>query len=134
MSATYPDRLVAEARRAHGEGTLPAPTRRGRAVNPVCGDEIDLDVEDGAGRIVAIAHRVRGCAFTRGSAALLARAAEGMTLAAARELCRTLRDDLAGVGPLPSGLEALAEVRVYPARLRCALLPWDALRDALDRA
>lgn len=134
MTAGYADDLVAEARRAHGEGTIASPRRTAHSANPVCGDEIDLDLDDEDGRIVTIAHRTRGCVFTRASASLLARAVEGRSLTVARELADALERELAGSRALPADLSPLESVRVYPARLRCALLPWDALRLALHEA
>lgn len=128
----YAEGLVAEARLAHGHGTLPSPRRTVRAANPVCGDEIELDLDDDGARIVDVAHRTRGCVFTRASASLLARSVPGMTLAQARDLATALRTDLAGSAALPPEVAALASVRIYPVRVRCALLPWDALRSALD--
>lgn len=128
----YPDDLVAEARRPRGEGALASPRRTARAANPLCGDEIDLDLDHDGARVIEVAHRTRGCAFTRASASLLARSVPGLSLAQARGLATALRRDLAGSAPLLPELAALASVRVYPARMRCALLPWDALRSALD--
>jgi len=132
VTAAYADELVAEARHPRGEGTLASPTRTARAANPVCGDEIDLDVADDGARVLAVAHRTRGCAFTRASASLLVRSVLGLSIGQARDLTAALRRDLAGSAPLPRELTALASVRMYPARVRCALLPWDALRAALD--
>ncbi len=60
--------------------------------------------------------------------------ANGLSLVQARELIATMRRDLAGAAALPPGLSVLASVRMYPARIRCALLPWDALGAALDEA
>ncbi len=127
----YPDDLLVEARHPRGAGALPSPRRTARAANLVCGDEIDLDVDHDGSRIVEVAHRSRGCVFVRASASLLARSVPGLSLAQARDLATALRRDLAGTAPLPPALAALASVRVYPARIRCALLPWDALRAAL---
>lgn len=132
MTAGYAEDLVAEARRPRGDGALPAPRRTARRANPVCGDEIELDIDDDGARVVDVAHRTRGCVFTRASASLLARSVIGLGLRQARELSDTLRRDLAGSAALPPELAALASVRVYPARIRCALLPWEALRSALD--
>jgi nitrogen fixation NifU-like protein len=134
LRTDYADDLVAEARRAYREGSLTAPSRTVHSANPVCGDEIDIDIVDDGERIVSVAHRARGCVFTRGSASLLARSVEGLSFVAARELGAALRRDLAGSAALPPSLAALASVRMYPARLRCALLPWDALRIALHEA
>lgn len=128
----YPDDLLAEARTPRGDGALPSPRRTGRAANPACGDEIELDVADDGERLTAVAHRSRGCAFTRASASVLARAVPGLGRTEALALGETLRRDLAGRAPLPPELAVLAGVRLYPARVRCALLPWDALRSALD--
>lgn len=128
----YPDELVAEARAPRGEGALASPRRTARAANPVCGDEIELDLDDDGERLTAVAHRSRGCAFTRASASLLARTVPGLALGEARALGESLHRDLAGSASLPPQLAALAAVRMYPARVRCALLPWDALRSALD--
>lgn len=128
----YSDDLLREAVRPTGAGALVAPRRRGQAANPTCGDEIDLDIDDDGERIGQVAYRTRGCVFTKASASLLARSVPGMTLADAIDLAATVRRDLAGYAPLPAELAALASVRIYPARIRCALLPWDALRSALD--
>lgn len=132
MSSGYAGDLLAEARRPHGEGTLLSPRRTARAANPVCGDEIDLDLDTDGTVITAIAHRARGCVFTRASASILAREVAGATAARAREMDAIVRGGLSGAAELPAPLAALAQVRMYPARIRCALLPWDALRSALD--
>jgi len=130
---TYAPDLVDVARVAFGHGTLIAPDRTAHAENPLCGDEIDLDVElaDGGARISSVVHRTRGCTFTLASASLLAQATRGRTIDEARALAYSLQRDLRTSAALPSGLELLAGVRIYPARLRCALLPWDALLAAL---
>jgi nitrogen fixation NifU-like protein len=131
VTAGYAEELIVEACRDSGHGSLPSPRATVRSANPTCGDEIELDVDHDGERIVAIAHRTRGCSFTRASASLLARSTAGMTIASARELAATLRRDLAGTSALPADLSALAAVRMYPARTRCALLPFDALASAL---
>lgn len=130
---TYAPDLVGVARVAFGHGTLVAPDRTAHAENPLCGDEIDLDLElgDRASRIDALLHRTRGCTFTLASASLLAQVARGRTTDEARALAHSLQHDLGTSAALPPGLELLAGVRIYPARLRCALLPWEALLDAL---
>lgn len=128
----YTDELLREAVLPAGAGTLTSPRRRADVSNPICGDEIALDLDDDGVRVVEIAHRTRGCVFTKASASLLARSVPGLTLADALDLATTVRRDLAGEAPLPAELAALASVRIYPARVRCALLPWDALRSALD--
>jgi nitrogen fixation protein NifU and related proteins len=128
---SYAPDLVAIARGAFGHGTLASPTRTARADNPLCGDEIELDLDVDASRIRAVAHRTQGCTFIVASASLLAQTVPTMSVSAARDLALELRRDLAGTNALPTSVAMLAGVRIYPARMRCALLPWEALLVAL---
>lgn len=134
LTAGYGPDLIAAARSAFGHGMLPAPTRTARVANPLCGDDVELDLEDDGEQLTAVAHRTRGCSFTLASAALLAQTVRGRTMDDARRLARDLRDALATGAPPPGELALLDGVRPYPARLRCALLPWDALLTALGDA
>jgi nitrogen fixation protein NifU and related proteins len=131
VSRSYADDLVAEARRDVGRGSLASPRITARNANPSCGDEIEMDIDHDGVRISAIAHRTRGCAFTHASASLIARFVPDMTLVEARQLATDLQRDVPRDVPLPSVFAALATVRMYPARKRCALLPWEALAAAL---
>ena len=107
------------------------PTASVHRSNPLCGDEIELDVIVEAERVREVAHRTDGCAITRASAALLAELVPGLTAADAHGLADNLEAGLARQRPLPVRLAALAEVRLLPSRRRCALLPWSALVEAL---
>lgn len=131
MTGAYADGLLRAAMR-HGDRRIDAPRRHAAASNPLCGDDVEVDVDDDGTAIAAVAHRVRGCVFTRGSASVLERAVGGMAIADAVGLAATLRRDLAGDAGLPAAVAALAAVRIYPARVRCALLPWEALARALE--
>ncbi len=128
----YDRAFVTLAGSARGAGTLHAPAVSVRKSNPLCGDEIELDVLLDGDRVRDVAHRTKGCAIARASAALLAELAPGLDAERARALAGGLETGLALRGPLPEGLQALAEVRLLPSRRRCALLPWSALLEALE--
>lgn len=130
----YTDDVLREAAHPSGAGELATARRHASASNPTCGDEIALDLEDDGSRVTRVAHRTRGCAFTRASASVLSRTLPGATLGEARRLIAALRRDLSGTAQLPPEVAALASVRIYPARVRCALLPWEALDRALESA
>jgi nitrogen fixation NifU-like protein len=127
----YDEAILERAKRPAGAGELAEPRRRGRAVNALCGDEIDVDVRLADGRIGEIGHEARGCALLRASASLLAETLPGHEPDRAYDRRRALRAWLSGLGPLPSELAPLRPVGVFPARARCVLLAWDALASAL---
>lgn len=133
-AAAYGPDLIATARRAFGHGALPAPCRTSHVDNPLCGDDVEIDIAEDGERITALAHRTRGCTFTLASASILAQTIPNMPMAEARALAVALRRDLAGMKALPESVALLSVVRMYPARTRCALLPWEALLSALDGA
>jgi nitrogen fixation NifU-like protein len=116
---------------ADAEGT-------GLARNPYCGDEVRIQIRrDGSGRLGAVAFRAQSCAIGTASASLLTTAVAGLGPAEARRLAEEVLAALA----LPPGepvprvlageLEALAGVRRFPLRIRCAQLPWQALVSAI---
>jgi nitrogen fixation NifU-like protein len=105
--------------------------------NPVCGDRLSLTARLEGGHLAGIAWRARGCALSVASASLLAEACQGLPLAEARDLAARVEASLAAepapATSLPGDLAALTSVRRFPMRHKCALLPWRALLNLLDR-
>jgi nitrogen fixation NifU-like protein len=104
--------------------------------NPLCGDRITvfLKVEDGV--IRDIGFEGSGCAISTASASLMTSAVIGMTTAEAARLFDAFHamvvDPDAAVDPIALGkLAAFAGVRGFPARVKCANLPWHTLHAAL---
>ncbi|WP_116113935.1 Fe-S cluster assembly sulfur transfer protein SufU [Austwickia chelonae] len=115
-------------------------------VNTTCGDEITLrvDLDDpakGADAVVQdISYDALGCSISTASVSILAQECRGHTLAEAMETYSAMRTMLTSRGQDGGDEEiigdgvALAGVAQYPARVKCALLGWSALTDALARA
>ncbi len=105
--------------------------------NPFCGDEfhIQLKVEDGSVSQVGITGR--GCAISQASASLLAELVEGKSSDEVRAAVDSVRRLLKGEDLIEDELdilgdiEALAGVRKFPVRIKCALLSWVGLDGAL---
>lgn len=105
--------------------------------NPFCGDEfhIQLKVEDGSVSQVGITGR--GCAISQASASLLAELVEGKSSDEVRAAVDSVRRLLKGEDLIEDELdilgdiEALAGVRKFPVRIKCALLSWVGLDAAL---
>lgn len=113
-------------------------------VNPTCGDEITLRVhlEGGHGEEVVgdVSYESLGCSISVASASILAEEVTGHTLAEAFVTQEAMRAMLTSKGEDPGDEDvigdgvALSGVSKYPARVKCALLPWMAFTDAVARA
>ncbi len=132
----YGKELLRLAADAHGAGRLAEPRLTGHAHNPVCGDNVTVDLALESGRIASIAQQTKACVLTQASASILGQSLKG----AAREDVETLRQTVqrmleAGNGaPLPpfEAFAVLQTVSPYPNRHRCVLLPIDAVLAAFD--
>ena len=99
-------------------------------------------IEDEQGLIREVAFEGSGCAISTASASLMTQAVKGLSVAEARALFRRFHDLLtsdpaaAGEAAASEGLgklAAFAGVRRFPARVKCATLPWHTLQAALER-
>ncbi|HYW32498.1 MAG TPA: SUF system NifU family Fe-S cluster assembly protein [Gemmatimonas sp.] len=132
LSAMYQDTLLAHHRAPHNRRELLAPTGRGARKNPLCGDEIRVDVQVRDGLVADVAFGGRGCSIATASASMLTDVVCGLSRAEALVLCSRVEEMLhGGAAELPAELDALRGVAPFPARHGCATMPWAALRDAL---
>ena len=115
---------------------LEAPTHHAEGRNPLCGDEVSLDlVVDANGRISDIGFQGRGCAVSKASSSLMTSAIKGKTVAEAQELFEEFHQLLTGheaSAERLGKLVAFGPLAVYPMRVKCATLPWHALKSALN--
>lgn len=109
-------------------------------VNPTCGDEISLRVRLAGGVLEDVSYDALGCSISVASASVLAEESTGRPLSETLDTYQHLRAMLTSKGLDPGDPEqigdavAFAGVARYPARVKCALLPWTAYLDALARA
>ena len=109
--------------------------RKGEGNNPICGDRVTVHLRVEGDVIRDACFQASGCAIVRASASLMTETIKAGTLAEARALAERFRQmitappgaDLEDLG----ALTALAGVRMFPTRIRCATLPWEALKVAL---
>jgi len=123
-------------RRPRNRGSLDPPATSGHAHNPFCGDTVRVWVRVEDGRIAEVSFDGRGCSISLAAASMLTVLVKGMQVDAVDGLRRAFADGLTADGPpLPrrlGDLRALAGVRRFPSRVRCAVLPFDALEEALE--
>jgi len=131
----YHARLVELARAAYGHGALAPPRRFATRDNPLCGDQVTVEVRLAGGAVAAVAHRVKGCLLCQAAASAIGHYAPGAAVADVRAVAAQLRRMLREDGALPEGLwpelAAFAPVRAYKSRHTCVLLPFEALLDAV---
>jgi nitrogen fixation NifU-like protein len=133
--AIYNDAIKAAGRDRSHAGRLPSPDASVTCDNPLCGDRVTLDLTLADGRLSEIAHKTRGCLLTEAAAALLARHAGARPNTELHDAVIAVRRylDEGGTPPWPE-LGLFEPVRQVRSRHECVLLPFEALRDALDQA
>jgi nitrogen fixation NifU-like protein len=112
-------------------------TAEARAVNPVCGDQVHVQVELEGGRIAAVSSRARGCSIAVASGSVMTELVGGETPEQARATGESLARIVKGESPPPEldpRLRAFGRVAALPSRQRCATLAWEALAEALEAA
>lgn len=140
LSDLYQQIIVEHNRAPRNFKKLAHPTRDAEGANPLCGDQIKLEVELAGDRIADIGFQGSGCAISQASASLLTGAVHGKSTADAQELFRRVHAMLTSAPGTPvdtaklGKLAALAGVRQFPVRVKCASLPWHTLRAALESA
>ncbi len=106
--------------------------------NPLCGDEITVHarVEDGV--VAEVSFEGLGCSISLASASMMTEAIQSRSVGQARALVEDFRKMMAGETDPDEEtfgeLVAMKGVVRYPIRVKCAVLAWDVLQEALDGA
>jgi nitrogen fixation NifU-like protein len=142
---TAPDQLYQEIildhyKHPHGRGLREPFQAEAHHVNPTCGDEVTLRVDLREGVVKDVSYDGMGCSISQAAASVLYELVHGRPLSDAMERHEafvTLMSERGQAEPDEELLEdaiAFAGVAKYPARVKCALLPWMAFKDAAARA
>jgi nitrogen fixation NifU-like protein len=117
---------------------LPGAELKCTANNPLCGDEITVFAHVDDGTVAEVTFQGAGCSISQSSASMMTEAVSGSSVDHARRLAGEFRGMMAGdVEPDEQefgDLVALKGVVKYPIRIKCAVLAWDVLQDALEGA
>jgi len=113
---------------------LPDANRTAQGTNPICGDNYTLYAKMDGDVVKEISFQGTGCAISKASASILTESLKGRTMAEVKSLFDKVHDMLT-TGNLDGDvgkLAALAGVHKFPARIKCAILPWHAAMAALE--
>lgn len=133
VDALYREVVLEHYRHPRGREPLANPAASALVDNPVCGDQVRVEVSLRDGRVHEVSARARGCAIAVAAASVMTELVPGLDVDACAALERELVALLGGAEPpadLDPRLAAFERVAELPSRRRCALLPWEALREA----
>ena len=140
LESLYQEIILDHYRNPRGSGDLENALGEAHHVNPTCGDEVTVRVRLDADGGLLVAYQGQGCSISQASASVmteLVNGADASTVDRVRGAFLSLMRSKGEGDPDEDVLgDAVAFVGVskYPARIKCALLPWMALQDAQNRA
>jgi nitrogen fixation protein NifU and related proteins len=110
--------------------------RKAEGYNPLCGDRLTVYLRIENGRIEDASFLGSGCAISTASASLMTESVKGKTLEEARDLFERFHQMITRSPEQPiddlGKLTALAGIRQFPIRVKCASLAWHTLRAAAE--
>ncbi len=150
LEELYREVILDHYRNPRNRGHLESPDATAQGVNPLCGDEINIEIRFSDGAVSEIAMEGQGCSISQSSASMMTEAIKGKNRQQIEELVTRFRkmmsldesaesDESSDIGLDPErpgsvlgDIEALQGVRQYPVRIKCASLGWNTLLEALE--
>ncbi|MBT8207984.1 MAG: SUF system NifU family Fe-S cluster assembly protein [Acidimicrobiia bacterium] len=143
LEELYREVILDHYRNPRRRDALAAPTAHAEGHNPLCGDEITIDVAVSDGKLSEIAVSGQGCSISQASASMMAEAVTGKTLEEVDTLTGQFKSMMGigdGADPIDperpgatlGDLESLQGVKKFPVRIKCADLGWTTLEEALS--
>ncbi len=140
LTELYEQIIIDHSKHPKGDGLREPYDAEAHHVNPTCGDEVTVRVALTGEKISDMSYHGQGCSISRASASVLHELVQGTTLDHALAVHDGFQELITGRGQVEPDEElledavAFAGVAKYPARVKCALLPWMAFKDAAARA
>lgn len=138
LSALYQEVILDHYRRPRNKGPLAAATGSASLRNPLCGDEVDVQVEMHDGKVADVRFSGRGCSISQASASMMTELVKGHTadevLALGERFASMIRGDAGAAADEVLGqARALSGVSRFPTRVRCAMIAWEAVARAVSQ-
>ena len=133
----YQEIILDHYKHPHGHGLREPYAGEAHHVNPTCGDEVTVRVTKD---LSDISYDGMGCSISQASASVLHELLTGASVDDAERIQAAFVELMQGRGQVEPDEDVLGDavafagVAKYPARVKCALLPWMAFKDAAARA
>ncbi len=138
LDSLYQEIVLDHYKSPRNHHLLEEPDLKAEGFNPFCGDRVALTAKlDDEGLVSDVGFNGEGCAISQSSASMMTEAIKGGTVANASEMVAVFKGMMQGKELSPEQEESLGElavlrgVREFPIRIKCALLTWSALQDAI---
>jgi nitrogen fixation NifU-like protein len=134
----YKEVILDHYKNPRNKRELAGATRSCTRNNPLCGDEITVYATERDGQLTEIAFTGQGCSISQSSASMMTEALTSRSVDDAETMIKQFRSMMAGETEPDEDafgeLVALKGVVRYPIRVKCAVLAWDVLQEALQGA
>jgi len=136
IGALYQEMILDHYRRPRNKGEMENADESVLMKNPLCGDEIGVHVRFEGDTVCDLCFSGRGCSISQASASMMTQLVKGKSVAEVEAIRARFREmvmgDATAAGDSSLGsARALSGVSKFPARVKCALLAWNALETAL---
>jgi len=138
LDELYRDVILDHYSHPRNRGTADPADAVREGANPLCGDEIRVSLRVRDGVIEDVRFEGKGCSISQASASMMTESVKGHPVTDASALAGGFKDLMSGNGSTEGlagneDLEALQGVKKFPVRVKCALLPWTALLEIIER-
>lgn len=137
LEELYQELILDHFKHPRCQGCLTNPTVSSALYNPLCGDKVNLDMRINNDMVSEIGFSGHGCSISQASASMMAETLQGKNIEEAQRLCSAFRElmrserDGQSVPELGDAL-ALEGVKKFQARIKCAVLAWEAAERCLS--
>ncbi|HEY7565641.1 MAG TPA: SUF system NifU family Fe-S cluster assembly protein [Acidimicrobiia bacterium] len=141
LEELYREVILDHYRNPRNREPLPDPDLTADGVNPLCGDEVTVELAMANGTVTGVSVRGHGCSISQASGSMMGQAIRGLDRDGVAALAGRFQALISGddeveldaerPGQMLGDLEALQGVRRYPVRVKCAALPWATLAEAM---
>ena len=141
LEELYREVILDHYRNPRNRAPLDQPQAEAEGVNPLCGDEVTVQLTFEDGTVSQVSVRGHGCSISQSSGSMMGESIKGLSRAGVVDLATRFQTMLTSEeaiaveesepGSVMGELDALQGVRRYPVRIKCASLPWTTLVQAI---
>ena len=139
LDELYREVILDHYRNPRNKISLDSPDVEKESFNPFCGDDIILQIKISKnGTIEDIGFQGQGCSISQSSASMLTNLVKNQPLKTAIKTSSIFTNMMHGHEPTEKELEKLGDlealngIRKFPVRIKCALLAWATLEEAIE--